>query len=336
MLFYLYVFIASGLLAAGYIMGDASWWLALINSFRYWLFVPLIIFWIEHLWVGLEKTPGIFLTLLTGLWIYFYIWFPFYEGLDKKNTEKLIGPPIKVMSFNLLYKNINFDKVISTIREEAPDIVAFQETTQENATTLKENLAKDYPYVSFRSKRDIIGVSTFSKLPIESDAYIPTKVGYSELVKIKHPTRDFYLVNVHTESIDPLDLFGNEKNILRAYKDREKMLKDVVDSLKASSIPVSNTIVVGDFNSTEGNYLYRIMKSFGYKDSYREVNAILPSAFTFPNNVEGLLNRKGKFWPVIRIDFIYSGLGFKPLKSEVIDTETGSDHKPVMSTLGFV
>ncbi|MDX1921274.1 MAG: endonuclease/exonuclease/phosphatase family protein [Candidatus Caenarcaniphilales bacterium] len=336
MLFYLYIIVASGLLAAGFLLGDAYWWLALVNSFRYWLFLPLIIFWIEHLWIGLEKIPGIFLVTLTGLWIYFYIWFPFYEGLDKKDATAQTGPQVKVMSFNLLYKNQNLDKVISTIQSEAPDIVALQETTQSNATVIKDKLAKDYPYASFHSKKEIIGVSTFSKFPIESDAYIPTKVGYSELVKIKHPSREFYLVNVHTESIDPLDLFGNTKNILRAYKDREQMLKDIIDSLKESSIPLNNSIIVGDFNSTDGNYLYRIMKSYGYKDSYREVNSILPSAFTFPNNVEGLLNRQGKFFPIIRIDFIYTGLSFKPIKSEVIDTETGSDHKPLVSVLGFV
>ncbi|MDJ0625230.1 MAG: endonuclease/exonuclease/phosphatase family protein [Candidatus Caenarcaniphilales bacterium] len=336
MLFYLYIFSASALLIAGYLFGDNYWWLGLINSFRYWLFAPLVIFWIEHLWVGIEKIPGAFMLLLTGLFIFLYVWFPFYEDfLDKKDVE-FVGKPIRVMTFNVFFENKNYSSIVEAIREGDPDVVALQETTPKTIQILEEKLQRDYPHKSFNSGSNIAGIATFSKYPIEQRVSIPVKVGSAELVSLRNPNRNIILVNVHTESIDPLDVFGGEEKILKAYKNREVMLKHVIHYLNSHSIPLRNTIILGDFNSTEGNQLYKIMKKEGFTDSYRKVNAILPYAFTFPNNMKGLLKRPAKFWPLIRLDYIYVGERYKPLEAKVINTETGSDHKPVVSELGLL
>jgi len=336
MLFYLYIIISYGLLIYGYLQGDSSWWMALINSYRYWLFVPAIIFWIEKLWNGIENLQALLLVLLTGAWIYFYVFFPFYEAFDKSKTPQFVGQPLKIMTFNILYKNGNYPLIVNAVQKGDPDIISFQETTATQAQQLKDSLKEQFPYMSFKSIKEAVGVTTFSKIPLDSVQFFNLGVGQAQFMRVKTESRAIYLVNVHTESINPLDVFGEGDNIIRAYKQREKMIKSVIDGLSASNIPLSDTVFVGDFNSTEGNDLYKLMKSAGFSDTYRSVNPILFNSFTFPHNMLGLFDKPGKFYPLLRLDYIYTGSRFKTLKSTVVGGETGSDHLPVVSTVAML
>jgi endonuclease/exonuclease/phosphatase (EEP) superfamily protein YafD len=328
MFFFIYFFTTAILLALGYFQGDASWWLALVNSFKYWLFLPLIIFWIETLWEGFTGFRTFCLLLLTGLWVYWYLWFPFYE-----KPPLVVGQPFKVMTHNLLFKNPNIDAVSDMVLKANPDTVSFQEVTESQGRQLKEKLKALYPNVTAVPALDVL---TFSKLKIDKVVQVPCQPGYAQLVKLTHPTRPIYLVNLHTESIDPLDAFGSGERIAQAYHRREEMIMTVFAYLKNNSIPIEDTIMVGDFNSTEGNNLYKIINSYGLVDAYRAVSPILSTSFTFPQNMLGLLNRPGKVFPMLRIDYVYAGAKIKPLKGQVINEPTGSDHKPVMVELGLI
>jgi endonuclease/exonuclease/phosphatase family metal-dependent hydrolase len=330
MLCFLYIIGSAILLAAGYFWGDSLWWLALVNSFRYWLFAPLILFWIEQLWEGIDQGKGAALGVLTALWLFLYLWFPFYE------KPGVVEHPLKVMTFNLLYKNQNLDSVANAISKSDPDIVALQEITETQGKVLKNKLSANYPYTSFSSPHNILGVATFSKWKIERSSQIPIQIGYSQLVTIKHKNKNFHLVNIHTESIEPLDVFGQGTRILKAYQRREELIFGILAYLKNASAPLEDTILLGDFNSTEGNKLYRIIQAAGFTDSYRAVNSIFPNSFTFPNNLLGLFNREMKTFPILRIDYIYTGSHFKPISGYIFSGNTGSDHKPVIMNLGIL
>ncbi len=330
MFYYLYFFITSLLLLASYLLGDSYWWLALINSFRYWLFLPLVVFWIETIWEGATEFRVVTLSLLTGLWAFWYLWYPFYE------KPLPVQATVKAMTFNVLFRNDNFDSIISAIKTSDPDFVTLQEVTATQGNALKKGLADTFKYSTYASGKDILGVATLSKFKIESVTQIPVSIGYSQVVKLKGPNKSFYVVNVHTESIDPLDVFGSGQNIERAYRHREEMLANIVKFLQQNNISLQDTIIAGDFNSTEGNKLYRNMKAYGFTDSYRAVNTVLPNAFTFPNNLLGLLNRKVNTFPLLRIDYIYAGSGFKPINGQVYAEQTGSDHRPFLVNLGVL
>ena len=335
MFFWLYIISTFGLLIWGYLAGDANWFLALINSFRYFLFLPLILFWIEKLWVGIEKFPLFLLTLLTGLFIYFYIWFPFYEVFDKSKVIVFKGEPLKVMTFNVLVVNPSTESIINTIRQARPQIIALQEITPTRASSLKNSLKDLFPFNSSSAGKSTIDTMVLSNYPIVKVQEIPLEAGNSQLVFIQTPTKLIPLINIHTESIDPLDIFGDQDNIFMAYKRREKSFNDIIDYLKRSGINLSEVMIVGDFNSTEGNQTYKIMQSAGLIDSYREVNPILPNSFTFPHNMKGLFKKLKDFWPLLRIDYIWAGSSYKCTDSEVVNQKTGSDHKPLISTFGL-
>ncbi len=335
MFFWLYIIGSFGVLIWSYLAGDANWFLALINSFRYFLFLPLILFWIEKLWMGIEKFPLFLMTLLTGLFIYFYIWFPFYEGFDKSKVIVFKGEPIRIMTFNILVVNPNTEAVIQTIRQSKAQIVALQEITPQRANALKTQLKDLYPFNSGSSGRGVVDTMILSSYPIAKVQEIPLESGNSQLVLIQTPAKLIPLVNIHTESIDPLDVFGDQENIFRAYKRREKSFEEIINYLKRSGINLNEIIMAGDFNSTEGNQTYKIMKSAGLIDSYRDVNPILPNAFTFPHNMQGLFKKSSEFWPLLRIDYIFAGSSYKCTQSEVIHQKTGSDHKPLISTFGI-
>lgn len=329
MICFLYIFSVLILLGLSYYNGDSSWWLALINSFRYWLFAPAILFWIESIWDGFSEGKTWGLSLLTVIWIVLYIWFPFYAINDTT------APNLKVMTFNILYLNKNIESIISPINKAQPDIVAFQELTESQGEAIKQKLAATYPYSSFKSGKDILGVGTLSKIPIENIQQIPSKSGYSQLIKIQISNKNVFIVNVHTESVDPKNIFGEGEKILESYKRRELMISDILAYLNNNSIPIADTILLGDFNSTQGNKLYQIIKKAGFKDSYRAVNPILLNSFTWPTNMLGVYKKFKKTWAFLRLDYIYTGSHFKIIRSEVFQEETGSDHKPLISSLAF-
>jgi endonuclease/exonuclease/phosphatase (EEP) superfamily protein YafD len=314
-------------------MGDSIWWLALVNSFRYWLFIPAVFFWIDQLWNGIEQWAGIFLVLLTGVWIYFYAFTPLMNFIDK--ADKSLAPDFKVMTMNILYKNQGVNGVASIINKEQPDVVALQETTKRSLEELVKILAA-YPYRNFKSPTNVTGVDVFSKYPISKPQVIPTEFGQAVYVEIQHPKKKINLINIHTESIDPLDVFGDTNKILHAYKGREQMLTSIKIFLSQAGLSPESLILLGDFNSTEGNYLYRQIADLQLQDSYYSINPIFFNGFTFPNNMLGLVNKPGSFVPLIRIDYIYHGKGFKTVKSKVSDEFSGSDHRPVISEIAIL
>ena len=330
MICFLYILSLFALLGFGYYQGDSSWWLALINSFRYWLFAPALLFWLEIVWDGFSEGKTWGLSIVTVLWVFLYIWFPFYETPTAAGKQT-----IKAMTFNILYLNENINGIISPINKAQPDIIAMQEITENQGQALKQQLSAVYPYTSFRSSKEILGVGTFSKFPIESSKQIVSRSGHCQVLKIKAHNRDIFVINVHTESIEPKDIFGEEEKILASYKRREQMLIDILAYLSNNSIPVSDTILLGDFNSTEGNKLYQIIKKAGFKDSYRAVNPILFNGFTWPTNMRGVYKKLKTTWPFLRIDYIYTGNHFTTLNSETFQAETGSDHRPLVSNLAF-
>ncbi len=335
MLSYIYIISTITLVSLGYLLGDSIWWLALVNSFRYWLFFPLIIFWIEQIFVQIDKWQSTGLGILTVLWIFLYIWFPFYES---NKPIPLNGNPIKVMSFNILFKNRDMNPAFEALQKADTDIIAMQEITKPQAQVLGEALKEKYQYNSYNNAPDkILGVATFSKSPLRKIGQIPSQYGHAELVEIEDASRKFYLVNIHTSSIDPLDIFDQPSNIQKAYENREKFFAEIFAYLRENQVDIKKVLLAGDFNSTEGNKLYQIVQAAGFKDSFREISPVIPfSSFTFPHNWLGLADRNAKMIPLIRIDYIFSGTGFKPIKADIVQEATGSDHRPVIMTLGIL
>ncbi len=59
--------------------------------------------------------------------------------------------PFTIATYNILYRNRDLPKLVTTLRETAADVVALQETNPESEKFLREKLAREYPHMAFRA-----------------------------------------------------------------------------------------------------------------------------------------------------------------------------------------
>ncbi|MDX1918848.1 MAG: endonuclease/exonuclease/phosphatase family protein [Candidatus Caenarcaniphilales bacterium] len=325
---FLYCLSVIGLLIAGHFLGDSIWWLAVVNSFRFWLFAPALLFWFDFFVSTKEEKRDIrLLGIVSLLWIWLYGWYPFYEQVDPKATR------ITILTHNIYYRNDRLEGFAKVIHQYKPDIIALQEVTDSQYNKMKDLFEENYPYRSVRSSLNLVDVMVMSKFPLSEIKSIPTSSGHATYMKAKTGSGEIHLVNLHTRSIEPFDLLDRRWQVLNTYAQYPKTVKSVLDFL-AKREAGDKAVIVGDFNSTEGNQPYKLLSEHGFQDAYRHCNPQLPYwGFSFPKNLHGSLGRNFMSFPFLRLDYIWVGGAFGVSGSEIVQDYTGSDHAPMLATL---
>lgn len=334
------------LLGVGLYKGDANWWLSLVNTFRYWLFVPLPIFLLDQAF-NFRKDQLYMLLFLSAIWGFFYTPLSVLSTVNpedliqsvsslrtkQKGEKKAYAKEFKVMSFNVLAFDANTPNVISFIKKNKPNVLCVQDLTHNKAAALSEI----YEYSSFTKNYDI---AIFSEFPLRR-AYVNKFSGGSlELVGLKIDEKNIYVINLHTSSPEIMDLVDKKDKFQAEYESKKSLGEHISKSLE--KLGAENILLTGDFNSTEGNDLYRTLRKNKLKDAYISKNILLPiflNGMTFPNNLIGVFNSKQRAFPFLRIDYILTGKNFDVLNSQTINSigsYTGSDHSPVSATLGLI
>ncbi len=335
-MFFLYSLCVLILLALGHIFGDINWWLATINSFRYYLFLPLIFFLFE-IFSFKKKSYIFFFIIIILCWSSFYAPLNLIESIKNRSilkkinlTNQSIERGIKVLTFNSLITNKNTLAITSMIKEYDPDILFMQELDPTKAIAIQ----KLFKYKTYKDPNTISDIAIYSKYPItiiSSGLTSLENLGKFQIASINLPNKRIFLVNIHTVSINPYDYFEDKDNVHRTYEKQKFLINKILKSIKNNNINPENLIIAGDFNSTEGNYIYRTLVKEAYIDAYRKINFILPIfSFTFPNSLESALNQSIQSIPFLRIDYIFSGKSFEPIKANIIFENTDSDHNPVL------
>ena len=328
MLCFIYSSLVIFLLLLGYIRGDGDWWLSLINTFRYWLFVPVPLFFLDQ-FSNYNKHCTFFLSLLSISW--FLLYAPpidFVKKQDSSSYSKIrTGKEIKIISFNSFASNKNIPKILSLVQDQDPDILCMQELSPQKAKSIE----KFFKFKSYNSHTEIYDLACFSKFPIEEQDKISSQNGQFLFNKIKTTNNIFYILNIHTFSLDPFDAVDKKEQVQETYRKQLMLGRELLTYIQNNNIQREKIIILGDFNSTEGNELYKTLTKTGFKDSYREKNFILPfNSFTFPNNLKSILDdRDANIIPFLRIDYIFTGKSFQILESQVLKNKTDSDHRPV-------
>jgi endonuclease/exonuclease/phosphatase family metal-dependent hydrolase len=341
-----------GSYASAFVSPNSFWPLAFLGlAYPYLAFLNLVfmLLWVFIRWQFLFLSG---LALITG----YYFAAGTYQINMPSKEESSLGD-MKVMSFNVrlfdLYnwsQNKNTRKaIIELIKQENPDVIAFQEYYSNNdgyhvhTDSIREWLGLDYAHTyytySLRKKQNW-GIATFSRFPIINKEKI--SLGNSRnntciFTDIVVPGNDtFRVYNMHLQSIHfhkedykfmediqndttEVDELKGSENILRklkrAFVKRAVQCDSIAASIKSSKHPV---IVCGDFNDTPVSYTYQTL-SEGLKDGFKE------SGRGFGKTYYGLL-------PSMRIDYI--------LHSEVLEAQNFkviykplSDHYPVVCRL---
>ncbi len=263
---------------------------------------------------------------------------------------------LKVVSFNVRSFNrydwieedsIQF-KIERFIKNEDADVVCFQEFHLKGKEDIKaiRKFArriglKHFVFNDFRSTKDISGLVTFSRYPINTvyrEHFHPNNFGGNGFLicELKKDGDAIRVVNMHLESIrfeqtdyayaeDPTNDRWEFKiagvrlinRFIKAYKQRGAQAKLVAKYVEQSNVPV---ILAGDANDTPVSFVYHTL-SRSLKDSFTEGS--LGTGGTYAGNL-----------PSFRIDYIMHSPSLNTV-SHRVGNEKLSDHYPVISEFSW-
>ncbi len=165
---------------------------------------------------------------------------------------------IRVMSYNVLATNLDFDSAIQEIRKHDPDVIAIIEYANMWHYAL-DRLNDTYPHQHRDPRWHGYGIAVFSKLPFESAESIPLTRkeidNPAASISLKVDGQLLRLIAVHVMS--PTTLYRLEL--------RNRQFEEIAELVAEKPTP---TILVGDMNcSPSSNYLRKLIKTGGLRDS---------------------------------------------------------------------
>ncbi|MCT7958749.1 endonuclease/exonuclease/phosphatase family protein [Laspinema palackyanum] len=213
--------------------------------------------------------------------------------------------PLKVLQSNLLFQNKQYEKLLSFVRQETPDIAAFMEVKTEWKEQL-ETLRDILPYAVL--KGDIALYSSLPLTRVYENSLDSQKRGV--IAQISFPEKVLSIVVAHTNI--PLS-----KNL---FKKRNQQLEAIADYVAPLNNP---TLVVGDFNISLWSPIYKkFVKNSNLKNA-RSGFGIMP---TWPS-LNPLLS--------IPIDHCFVNREIQVLNTRK-GPNIGSDHLPLVTDLGVL
>ncbi len=206
------------------------------------------------------------------------------------SPERVEGPTdesLVVLTWNLGLETCDPLAVAREILSLEPDIAFFQEANADKAEVLFEALAEAYPHRQ-HFPHDLFSKAFVSRIePLSAELVSPPDTKNFLELSLMFDGALLSFTSMHTNK--GFALRG------RNWFGYERMLEQI---RLAASRPTN--IVLGDFNLTERNAVYRDIRDTGLVDSYRELHS--GPGFTFPTfgRYHGL-----PLPPLLRIDYIW-------------------------------
>jgi endonuclease/exonuclease/phosphatase (EEP) superfamily protein YafD len=228
-----------------------------------------------------------------------------------------------VVTYNVLFRNADYLKVVDNIERLNADVVALQEMEPPLVVEIEARLRDRYPYRRYTYWQVILSrypIMEYEAFRIGGDDGLPAQRAVLDI-----EGRQVVFYNVHPRApalrIHPLAPLGRGLLIGVVTEGTEKDLRLLRARLDGEALPV---IVAGDLNITDQHPHYPRVRG-DLRDAYLESGWGM--GFTFRR----FLRLGFAMW---RIDYI---LHSRHLKSVAARTGEfgGSDHRPVIATLKF-
>lgn len=290
--------------------GDRLWPVQMLNYFMPWLLVGLLPM---LLMAGLARQKRLAAALAIPTLLIGANFAPLF--LPRFSVALAGGAPLKVMSYNLLYRNATLDDALNLVRQEQPDILLLQEVTPAIAQALK-GLADIYPPGHFHlAYNPQTGQAVISRFPITRQE-LAFERGRALKVEINTPDSPLKVWNVHPNTPHP-------------WRRQQQQISALVNDIAAERGPL---IVGGDFNTTYHSELYRLVDSH-LNNAQWEAGWGL--GFTFPAHAPRV-KKVPVLLPMIRIDHIFYSRHFFAHSARTLTEAGGSDHLPIVAELSLI
>ena len=289
------------LLFVASLLGRYFYLCELIGNFRAYILAMLIpcslILWFTR------KRKRALLFGVAALWSCLGVLTPLLPHAQPPRGNEVV----KIMSFNVLGINREYDAVIERIEQHDPDVVTVLEYANEWSTALKR-LDEAYPYQILEPRWHGFGIAIFSKLPLSNSTSTLLTRGVTDnpflTADIEVDGRAVRLAGVHL--LSPMNRFR--------LKIRNRQLKEIAEYLSQREIP---TIVMGDFNCTPWSpFLSDFLGRLNLRDSRLGFGC------------QGSWNAS---WPLLMIPIDHAFVSPEiHVHSRILGEFAGSDHYPLV------
>ncbi len=292
--------------------------------------------------------------VLSIIWLlglpHFFSYYQFHFSSGTKTDAgsiKWMSWNVNLLGYNTVNKLVDMqpskirDSMIQVIKNEQPDVLAFQEFLQteelNHIDQIKAETGLAYHHVKFSHAKKNgrkTGLILFSRYPIVQSGQVPfggTTLNGCLFADLAVGGDTIRVYNAHLQSIrfnaEDYEFLEEEKEEMRgatrivkrlknAFIRREDQVLAIREHMKISRYPV---VVLGDFNDPPMSYTYHKMKE-GMLDAFRECGHWMSSTYA------------GKF-PNFRIDYIMCSsnhwrvTAYKTLPIKLVD------HRPITAKM---
>ena len=299
------------------LIGDRVGLVGTLDMFAVYFFVPLALTFpflvhrrAARLWVVWAASMLVFV----GLW----------HGLFLPRSSRAGGaePTLRVMTYNVLGTQNDYQSLLDNIRDAHPDVVFLQEVNPEFAQHIATELANEFPFQVLEPKPGVNGMATISKYALSptGESLGLVWVGTPQLLTLDWNGERVALVNFHT--LPPR--LSWEEYMRENFRIRNEQARAIAGYVE-HHLHRGPMVCAGDLNAVQISTAYRTLRA-QMNDAWLD-GAIGPGN-TFPNDTT-IQPR------MFRIDYIFASSRFATLRAFLARDEGGSDHRGVVADLAM-
>lgn len=279
---------------------EHAWW-QLFTHFRLQYFAASILLAAALLLMRSQRFAAL---MIAAAFVNGWYVVPWYLG----GPSAADGPLLRVMQFNVLAQNEDYDRLLRLVERELPDVIVLQEVTAAWQRALGA-LNSAYPHRLILAREDNFGIALLSRVPLNSITHVASPPsGYPSIVAN---------IDVEGTAVSLIGTHPTTPVTSSNYVSRNIQLQSVTALASAASGPV---VIVGDLNATLWDRRYAEVEAAASLRNARQGFGIKP---TWPT-----------FLPIamIPIDHILVSrhFGVSALRT---GPSIGSDHLPLFATL---
>jgi vancomycin resistance protein VanJ len=300
------------------VLGDRTWWLTLLHRVVPYLFLPVLLYAVvlaasHRLRFGLPLLLPCFLFLI----LYHPYVFPKFPGTDAHGTAEL-----RVMTFNVLYHNLNYDEIAEIILTYRPDLVALQEVQPEMMTALQERLKTPYGFSMMGARNEFGTTAVFSRHPFTRVQILDLAFDRpAVVVNTSVAGKPITFVAAHLTAYGLW--WAGLKNIPRVVMEKTAYQNHQAQILLDRIEHQPGIVILGcDCNSKETSSSYRLLDK-SLDNAAHEIGWLLS-----PNEFLGVK----RDLDLQHIDYVWYQGELQPVGVYTIEESGGSDHLPVIAT----
>ncbi len=310
--------------------------LALLNTGAFFLLLPLAI---ALPWCAWQRRWGVLAGFGIPLALALHWYLPLFLPAVQMALPAIAqdGLSLKVMSFNVLWSNQDYDAIARSIRAENPDIIGFQELRPEHLPEIQARLGNTYPYSAIHPQPDYHTVGSLSRFPIESLETFSNppierglKLGLrlnnapavsSSLTAPVEASLNLWVMHLAPNNLSDFGARGWMKRVGDRFTQRLAQVAQIETAIASSPSPnLAPTVMLCDCNMTSTSQTYAQLSRI-FQDSFWETGWGLGHTYVGSGTL-----------PLQRIDYVWHSEGIQTIEAHVA-SGGASDHLPVVATL---